>query len=82
MTSSETSPLPKSYAILQSMQFIPRFSINAPSTLHHRSTKKFTSNSWSINGNFRFSQKNLKKFAKPKMFIVSLSSNSGNGSRM
>ena len=70
MTSSETSTLPKSYAILQSMQFIPRFSINAPSTLHHRSTKKFTSNSWSINGNLRFfSKKNLKKIAKPKMFL-------------
>lgn len=109
MTSSETSTLPKSYAILQSMQFTPRFSINAPSTLHHRSTKKFTSNSWSINGNFRFSQKKiskklqnpkcsylaplerlfalsciflLKKFGEGQMFIVSLSSNSGNGSRM
>ena len=73
MTSSETSTLPKSYAILQSMQFTPRFSINAPSTLHHRSTKKFTSNSWSINGNLHFFQKkSLKKFAKPKMFIVPL----------
>lgn len=74
MTSSETSTLPKSYAILQSMQFTPRFSINAPSTLHHRSTKKFTSNSWSIYGNFRFSQKKSQKICKTqnvhRIFVV------------
>lgn len=82
MTFSETSTLPKSYAILQSMQFTPRFSINASSTLHHRSIKKFTIIYGSFTVIFVFSKKNLKKFAKPKMFIVSLSSNSGNGSRM
>lgn len=75
MTSSETSTLPKSYAILQSMQFTPRFSINAPSTLHHRSTKKFTSNSWSINGNFRFSQKKSQKICKTQNVLISLRSN-------